>query len=70
MDFTAFIGSNLFAVISAVISFITSFAVIKVKIENLEKRMNKIDELKLEATLAEIKVEIKYVRALLESNMK
>ena len=72
MDMNLFmiLESNIFAIVTALISIVVSFTVIKIKVENLEKRLNKLDELKIEATLAEIKVEIKYIRALLEANIK
>jgi len=88
------VESNLFAILTAAASFISSWAIFKVKLENLEKRIDRIektteankiaierrneemlgihrrinalDELKIDAELAGIKTELKHIRALLE----
>ena len=65
-----FLEQNLFALISAAVSFISAWAVMKSKIDALEKRVDKIDELKIEANLVEIKTELNHIRVLIENSTK
>ena len=60
------INQNIFAIISAATSFIASWAVFKTKVETLEKQIDAINNLKLEAELAVIKTELTHIRTLLE----
>ena|GEM_PF-5877210 len=88
------IEQNIIAIAAAFISFVSAWAIIKSKVEDLEKRvdehdrllndvrvvierrgqqtkeiynrLDKLDALKIEGNLAEIKSELSYIRKLLE----
>ena len=60
------VEQNIMAILAAAASFIASWAVFKIKLEHLEKRVDKIDDLKLDVELAEIKKDIKYIRVSIE----
>lgn len=92
------VEQNLVVILTAAVAFVSSWAIFRTKVENLEKRMdasekivndnklsierreeamrdiyrrlNTIDDLKIEATLAEIKTELNHIRALLEKNAR
>ena len=52
--------------VSAFVAIKVSLTRFEVKMQEIERRINKIDDLKLEAKLAKIETDVKYIRALLE----
>lgn len=70
MTIGALIEENIVAVITALFAFVGAWAATRTKVSYLENRLIKLEELKLEVTLAEIKKDLKYIRERLDEQVK
>ena len=66
-DVMAILGA---AAISGVIKLWVDNEKLKTQMRNVDARLSKIDDLKLEGSLAEIKTELTHIRAILEGRMQ
>ena len=57
------------AAICGVVKLWRDVATLQTKMQGVDARFRKIDEMKLEASMAEIKAELRHIRALLEGKI-